>query len=323
MFYPTIEGCGAYVPQKIMTNDELSKTIDTNDEWIRSRTGICQRHIAHADEHCSDLACEAARDALADAGISSDQLDLIIVATTTADQIFPSVATIVQSRLDAHCPAFDIQAVCAGFIYALNMAEQSIRTGQSKHVLVIGAETMSRIIDWKDRRTAVLFGDGAGAVVLSANAQDSIGRKPQRGIIASDLHADGRLKHILQVPAGISTKQHGYICMEGKEVFKHAVDKMSRSILNLLEKSGHTIDDVNHLIPHQANSRILDAVAKRIQISPEKVVTTVDKHANTSAASIPLALHHAVDQNRIQRGDLVVLEALGAGLCWGGAVLRW
>lgn len=322
MFYPTIEGCGAYLPQNIVTNDDLSTRMDTNDEWIRSRTGIHQRHIATQDEHCSDLATEAAKEALADAGITSDKLDMIIVATTTADNIFPSVATLVQSRIGASCPAFDIQAVCAGFIYALHMAEQSIRTGQAKHILVIGAETMSRIIDWNDRRTAVLFGDGAGAIVLSAQEMTS-DTNLARGMIQSKIHADGHLRDILHVPAGISSKNHGYISMEGKEVFKHAVDKMSRSILNLVKDNGFSIDDVDHLIPHQANSRILDAVAKKIKINPEKVITTVNLHANTSAASIPLALHHATSQHRIQKGDLVVLEALGAGLCWGGAILRW
>jgi 3-oxoacyl-[acyl-carrier-protein] synthase-3 len=319
MLNSKIISAGSYLPKKIVTNSDLAQKVDTSDEWIFERTGISQRHIAHKDELTSDLSFEASKNAISKAGIDVLDIDMIILATTTPDLTFPATATIVQAKLGAkNAFAFDIQAVCSGFVYALNIANNFIKTGQVKNALVIGADTLSKIVDWNDRNSCVLFGDGAGAVILSAtNDQNS-------GILSNQLHSDGNLVDILKTSGGIGvSKDSGYIEMSGKEVFKHAVEKMSQCVIKSLEKINLTVDDIDLLVPHQANARILSAVGKKLGLAQEKVIMTVKNHANTSAASIPLALDFALDNNRIAKGDIVVMEALGGGLTWGSIVARW
>lgn len=314
-----ISATGSYLPKKILLNAELAKTVETSDEWIIDRTGIKQRHVVSEGELTSDIAAHAVLKTLEKAGKKAEEIDLIIVATTTPDLTFPATATTVQAKIGAiNAFAFDIQAVCSGFVYALATADNFIKSGQVKNALVIGAETLSRIVNWEDRNTCVLFGDGAGAVLLESTSEENC------GIIASDLHSDGTLNSLLKTTGGPSLNQQtGFIEMSGKEVFKHAVEKMSKSVLSVLEKAGLTSKDIDLLVPHQANARILNAVAARLEIPEEKVVLTVQDHANTSAASIPLALDYANLQGRIKKGDVVVLEALGGGLTWGSVVLRW
>ena len=301
----------------------MEEIVDTTDEWIIERTGIRQRHIAADDELTSDLALKAAQRALKDADLVADDIDLIVLATATPDQTFPSTATRVQAALGmTRGAAFDVQAVCSGFIYALATADNFIRAGQAKHALVIGAETFSRILDWQDRATCVLFGDGAGAVVLSA--APSTGTSADRGIQSSHLHSDGRYNELLYVDGGVSsTKSTGYLRMKGKEVFRHAVVNLASVVREALDFNGLTTGDVDMVIPHQANKRILDATIRKLKIDPSKVAVTVDRHANTSAASIPLALDVMVKENRIAQGDIVVLEAMGGGFTWGSCLIRW
>ena len=319
MLSSKIIATGSYLPQKILTNSDLEKIVETTDAWILERTGIKQRHIAAEGELTSDIATFAAKKALEKSGLKASEIDLIILATTTPDLTFPASATTVQDKLGAkNAFAFDIQAVCSGFIFALAIADNFIKSGQVKNALVIGAETLSRIVDWKDRNTCVLFGDGAGAVLLQATEEGN------RGIIATSLHSDGSLNDLLKTSGGPSSNQKsGFIEMAGKEVFKHAVDKMTKSVLSALNKDGLTIKDVDLLVPHQANLRILNAVATRLELPEEKVILTVQNHANTSAASIPLALDHANQNGKIKKDDVVVLEALGGGLTWGSVVVRW
>lgn len=314
-----ITATGSYLPKKIVTNAELSKTVDTSDAWIVDRTGIKQRHIAAPEELTSDIASKAALSVLSKSSIKPEEIDLIILATTTPDLTFPATATTVQAKIGAtNAFAFDIQAVCSGFVFALATADNFIKSGQVKNALVIGADTLSRIVDWNDRNTCVLFGDGAGAVLLQATTEDNC------GIIASDLHSDGTLNNILKTNGGVALNQKsGFIEMTGKEVFKHAVEKMSKSVISVLEKSCLTVKDIDLLVPHQANARILNAVANRLELDESKVIITVENQANTSAASIPLALDLANSQQKIKKGDLVVLEALGGGLTWGSIALRW
>lgn len=314
-----ISATGSYLPQKIVTNFDLASKVDTSDEWIFERTGISQRHIAADDELTSDLGTKAALKLLEKTNIKAEEIELIILATTTPDLTFPSTATTIQAKIGAkNAFAFDVQAVCSGFVYAITIADNFIKSGQVKNALVIGAETLSRIVDWTDRNTCVLFGDGAGAVLLQATEEKNC------GIISSDLHSDGSLNDILKTSGGTSSSQKsGFIEMAGKEVFKHAVDKMAKSVLSALDKAKLTVSDIDFLVPHQANSRILKSVASRLELSEEKVVLTVQNHANTSAASIPLALDYINSQNKIKKGDLLVLEALGGGLTWGSIVLRW
>jgi len=310
---------GSHLPQKIVTNSDLVKTVETSNEWIIERTGIEQRHIAAEDELTSDLAAAAAKKAIANSGLKAEEIEMIIVATTTPDLTFPATATTVQAKIGAKAAfAFDIQAVCSGFVFAITTADNFIKSGQVKNALVIGADKLSSIVDWQDRNTCVLFGDGAGAVILQATEEEN------RGIIASSLYSDGTLNDILKTSGGPSSNQKsGFIEMAGKEVFKHAVDKMVKSVIATLSKAGLTTKDIDLLIPHQANLRILNAVATRLGLPEEKVIVTVQKHANTSAASIPLALDHANSQKKIKDGDVLVLEALGGGLTWGSVVLKW
>ena len=319
MLKSKIIATGSYLPKKIVTNLELTKTVDTSDEWIFDRTGIRQRHIAADGELTSDIATQAALKALESCGFKAEDLEMIIVATTTPDLTFPATATTVQAKLNAKKAfAFDIQAVCSGFVYAVNVADNFIKSGQVKNALVIGADVLSRIVDWQDRNTCVLFGDGAGAVLLQATEDEN------SGIIASTLHSDGSLNNILKTNGGVSTNQKsGVIEMLGKEVFKHAVDKMVKSVLTTLKKADLKTTDIDLLIPHQANARILTAVADKLELAADKVIMTVEKHANTSAASIPLALDLASREGKIKAGDVLVLEALGGGLTWGSIVLRW
>ncbi len=314
-----ITATGSYLPQKILTNSDLEKTVDTNNAWIIERTGIKQRHIAAENELTSDLATKAAKKTLENSAIKAEEIDLIIVATTTPDLTFPATATTVQAKLGAkNAFAFDMQAVCSGFVFALATADNFIKSGQVKNALVIGAETLSRIVDWKDRNTCVLFGDGAGAVLLQATNEENC------GIIASALHSDGALNDLLKTSGGASSNQKsGFIEMAGKEVFKHAVEKMAKSVLSALDKAKLTVKDIDLLVPHQANLRILNAVATRLELQEEKVIITVPNHANTSAASIPLALDFANSNKKLKKGDVVVLEALGGGLTWGSIVLKW
>lgn len=317
-----IIGCGSYLPSNVVTNDELAKRVDTSDEWIVARTGIRQRHVAAEGETTSDLAVAAATRAMEHAGVTAADIDMIIVATATPDNTFPATATKVQHRLGVVGFAFDVQAVCSGFVYALTTADMYIRNGQAKTALVIGAETFSRILDWEDRRTCVLFGDGAGAVILQA--VEGQGTIKDQGILASRLHSDGSKYELLYVDGGPSSTQTvGYLQMEGKEVFRHAVTNLAGVIREVLADTGLEASDINWLVPHQANRRILDSTAKKFGISEDKVVITVDRHANTSAASIPLALAEAVHDGRIQRGDIVILEAMGGGFTWGAALVRW
>ena len=323
MIRTRIIGCGAFLPDNVVTNDDLAKKVDTSDAWIRERTGIRQRYIAREGQTTSDLALGAARAALADAGIDAGELDFVIVATTTPDQSFPSVGTMVQARLGmAHGAAFDVQAVCSGFIYGLSLADSLIKTGQARTVLLIGAETMSRLLDWSDRATCVLFGDGAGAVVLQAH--DGIGDNSDQGILNTRVYSDGRLHDLLFTDGGVSlTGNAGLLRMQGKEVFKHAVTNISAAIEASAAAAGIPVSELDWFVPHQANQRILDGTARKLGIDPAKVISTVASHGNTSAASVPLALVTAVRDGRIKRGDLVMLEAMGAGFTWGACLLRW
>jgi len=316
-------GCGSYLPKKIVTNKDLAKSVDTSDEWIQERTGIKRRHIAAKGEKTSDLAIHAARAALKDAGLEGKNIDMIILATATPDYTFPATATAVQAALGITKGfAFDIQAVCSGFIYALTIADNFIKLGQVKRALVIGAETFSRILDWQDRATCVLFGDGAGAVILEAHEAKNI-KKP-RGIISSHLHSDGRHHDCLYVDGGPSaTGTVGHLRMAGKEVFKHAVVNLANVVEETLKENNLSPEDIDWVVPHQANKRILDATAKRFHIPAERVIVTVADHANTSAASIPLALDTAVKDGRIQKGDLLLMEAMGGGFTWGAVLMRW
>ena len=323
MIRSVIEGCGAYLPARIVTNDELSRTMDTSDAWIQQRTGIRERRIAAEGEFTSHLAIKAAQRALDNSGAKASDLDLIVLATATPDETFPATATRVQAALGmTRGSAFDVQAVCAGFIYALSVADSMIKSGLASTALVIGAETFSRILDWNDRGTCVLFGDGAGAVLLKAGQGE--GTAQDRGILAHALHSDGRQHDILYVDGGpSSTRTTGLLRMEGKEVFKHAVINMAAVVGEVLDKAGLTAKDIDWLVPHQANKRIIDGTGRKLGLPPERVVVTVDKHANTSAASIPLALETAVGDGRIKRGDLLLLEGIGGGLAWGASLVRW
>jgi len=315
-------GVGHFLPARVVPNSEFESTLDTSDAWIRSRSGIERRHFAGEDETTSDMATVAAERALADAGLSAGDIDAVILATSTADLTFPSAATMVQARLGMESGfAFDVQAVCAGFVYALANANALILSGQARRVLVIGAETFSRIMDWTDRSTCVLFGDGAGALVLEAVEGD--GTTADRGILATDLHSDGRHRDILYVDGGVSTQNTGLLRMQGKEVFRHAVEKLAETAETALHKAGLTAADVDWIVPHQANIRIIQATAKRMGVSMDHVVVTVQDHGNTSAASIPLALSVGKARGQIKKGDLVVTEAIGGGLAWGSVVLRW
>ena len=316
-------GCGSYLPARILSNDELARSVETTDEWIVQRTGIRERHIAAPGEMTSDLAIHAARAALAHAHVDADSIDLIVLGTSTPDQTFPATAVTVQHALGiTKGAAFDLQAVCSGFVYALSVADAMLRCGSHKRALVIGAETFSRILDWNDRTTCVLFGDGAGAVVLEA--QEQPGETSDRGILTTHLRSDGKHKSKLYVDGGPSSTQTvGHLRMEGKEVFKHAVAMITDVIEDAFEATGTTANDIDWFVPHQANKRIIDGSAHKLGISPEKVVITVDRHGNTSAASIPLALADAVADRRIKRGNLILLEAMGGGFTWGSAMLRW
>ncbi|AUC97417.1 3-oxoacyl-ACP synthase [Bradyrhizobium sp. SK17] len=316
-------GCGSYLPERVLTNAELAQRIDTSDDWIVQRTGISERHIAADDEFTSHLAIKAAQAALADAGIDAQSIDLIVLATSTPDNTFPATAVAVQHGLGInHGVAFDLQAVCSGFVFALTTADNFLRAGAHKRALVIGAETFSRILDWNDRGTCVLFGDGAGAVVLEA--QQHSGTTDDPGVLTTHLRSDGRHKSKLFVDGGPgSTKTVGYLRMEGREVFKHAVGMITDVIVDAFNATGFTAEDINWFIPHQANKRIIDASAHKLHIAPQKVVLTVDKHGNTSAASIPLALSVAVRDGRVKKGDLVLFEAMGGGFTWGSALVRW
>jgi 3-oxoacyl-[acyl-carrier-protein] synthase III len=317
--HSVIIGTGSALPTRRVSNAELAETVDTSDEWIVERTGIRFRHIAGPDETTATLAADACRAALGSAGLSAQDIDLIVLATATPDQTFPASATKVQAMLGIDdCVAFDVAAVCSGFLYALQVADAMLRSGAAKRALVIGAETFSRILDWEDRATCVLFGDGAGAVVLEA--QDT----GARGILAVRLHADGRHNELLYVDGGPSTTGTvGKVRMKGREVFRHAVVNLASVMTETLAVAGLSAGDVDWLVPHQANARILDATARKLNLSPDKVVVTVDQHANTSAASVPLALDTAVKDGRIKHGDLIVLEAMGGGFTWGAAVIRF
>ena len=318
-----ILGCGSYLPRRILTNDDLAKMVDTSDEWIVARTGIRERRIAADGELTSDLALAAARAALANAGVAADDLDLIVLATATPDETFPATATRVQAELGMETgAAFDVQAVCTGFIYALAVADNFIKVGDADRALVIGAETFSRILDWTDRGTCVLFGDGAGAVVLGGvQGTDAIS---DRGILHTRLHSDGRGHDLLYVDGGVSsTGTVGHLRMKGPEVFRHAVNNLAGVIGEVLEGTGLGPDDIDWVVPHQANRRIIDGTARKLGIDPGRVVLTVDKHGNTSAASVPLALATAVADGRIRAGDLVLMEAMGGGFTWGACLVRW
>lgn len=318
-----IVGCGSYLPDRVLTNAELAAMVDTSDEWIVSRSGIKQRHIAADGEKTSDLAIMAARDALAKAGMDGADIDLIVLATATPDETFPATAATVQAALGmTGGAAFDIQAVCSGFIYALAIADNFIKAGQAGNVLVIGAETFSRILDWEDRSTCVLFGDGAGAVVLKAGEGE--GSVDDRGILATHLHSDGTKHDLLYVDGGPSSTQTvGHLRMSGREVFRHAVINLSDVVHETLDGLDLSADDLDWIVPHQANKRIIDGTARRLGISKDKVVLTIDRHANTSAASVPLALTVAVADGRIKQGDLVLMEAMGGGFTWGSCLARW
>jgi 3-oxoacyl-[acyl-carrier-protein] synthase-3 len=321
-----IAGCGGYLPERVVTNEELAARLDTSDSWIRQRTGIGERRIAAKGELTSDLALRAARRALERAGMSGSDLDLIVLATATPDETFPSTAVKVQAQLGMkRGAAFDVQAVCSGFIFALAIADNALRLGQARTALVIGAETFSRILDWQDRSTCVLFGDGAGAVVLNAVPNGPSGGGPgNRGVLSTHLHSDGRLHDILYVDGGpSSTGTAGFLRMEGREVFRQAVQRLSEVVDEALAANGLSPSDIDWLVPHQANTRIIDAVGRKLGLSAERTIVTIERHANTSAASIPLALDEAVADGRIRRGPHVLMEALGGGLTWGASVVRW
>jgi 3-oxoacyl-[acyl-carrier-protein] synthase III len=316
-------GCGSYLPSRVLTNAELSRMVDTTDEWITQRTGIRERHIAAEGETTSDMALKAAQAALAAAGLDAQSIDLIVLATSTPDNTFPASAVSVQAGLGiTHGAAFDLQAVCSGFVFGLATADGLLKTGAHKRALVIGSETFSRILDWKDRGTCVLFGDGAGAVVVELQQQP--GTREDRGILSAHLRSDGRHKSKLYVDGGpSSTMTVGHLRMEGRAVFKHAVAMVTDVIEDAFKATGYTADDIDWFVPHQANQRIIDDTAKKLGLAPEKVVITVAKHGNTSAASIPLALATAVADGRIKQGDLVMLEAMGGGFTWGSVLVRW
>ena len=321
--YARIAGTGSYLPEKILTNDDLAQFVDTSDEWIQARTGIRQRHVAAEGETTCDLAYQASLRALEAAGVAASELDLIIVGTTTPDLIFPSTACLLQHRLGAEgCPAFDVNAACSGFVYALTVADKFVRSGAAKNVLVVGAETLTRMLDWNDRTTCVLFGDGAGAVVLKPDTET--------GILSTHLHADGGKKELLWNPVGVSVgfkpeeERAGVrVLMTGNEVFKHAVKALDSVVEETLEANGLDRHAIDWLIPHQANLRIIEATAKRLDMPMERVIVTVDKHGNTSAGSVPLALDMAVRSGKVQRGQLLLLEAFGGGFTWGSALLRY
>lgn len=317
-----VKGVGHYLPERVVPNSEFEKTLDTSDEWIKSRSGIHQRYFAAEGETTSHMATHAGRAALADAGLEADDIDAIVLATSTADLTFPSAATMVQHQLGmTRGFAFDVQAVCAGFIFALANANALILSGQAKRVMVIGAETFSRIMDWEDRGTCVLFGDGAGALILEA--QSGAGTSADRGILATDLNSDGRHRDILYVDGGVSQRSTGYLRMQGKEVFRHAVEKLAKTATTSMERAGITSDDVDWIVPHQANIRIIQGIAKKMGLPMDRVVVTVQDHGNTSAASIPLALSVGKARGQIKEGDVIVSEAIGGGLAWGSVVLRW
>lgn len=317
-----VRGVGHYLPERVVANSEFEKTLETTDEWIKARSGIERRHFAAEGETTSDLAVAAANAALKDAGLSADDMDAIIVATSTADLTFPSVATMVQAGLNMQRGfAYDVQAVCAGFIFALSSANAQILSGQAKRIMVIGAETFSRLMDWSDRSTCVLFGDGAGALILEA--QETSGSKTDRGILSVDLNSDGRHRDILYVDGGVSTHTTGHLRMQGKEVFRHAVEKLAVTAQTAMEQAGITADDIDWVVPHQANLRIIIGTAKKMGIPTDRVVITVQDHGNTSAASIPLALSVAKANGQLKENHLIVTEAIGGGLAWGAVVLRW
>ncbi len=320
--YSRITGTGGYLPDKVLTNADLEKIVDTTDQWIRERTGISKRHVAAEGQFTVDLAEHAARRALEAAGRDAQDVDLIIVATTTPDRVFPSTACLLQKRLDRHgCAAFDIQAVCTGFVYALGIADKFVRTGAARCALVVGAETLTRLLDWNDRSTCVLFGDGAGAVVLEASEEP--------GILSTHLHADGAYEHLLTVPGGVSqgydslTDGHGYVTMKGNEVFKVAVNTLGRIVDETLEANKLEKSDIDWLIPHQANIRIIQATARKLGMSMDHVVVTVDEHGNTSSASVPMALDVAVRDGRIKPGEMLLMEAFGGGFTWGSVLLKF
>ena len=326
-----IIGCGSYLPERVVTNAELSAKLDTTDEWITTRTGIRQRHLAADGELTSDLALKAAERALENANIPASEVDMVVLATTTPDNTFPATATKVQDKLGiVNGAAFDVQAVCSGFIYGMAIADNFIKTSQCKAVVLIGAETFSRILDWEDRSTCVLFGDGAGAVVLRAGEAEpevnvgESGHNRGTGILSTHLHSDGSTNELLYVDGGPSSTQTvGHVRMNGREVFRHAVTNLASIVGEALEANGLASEDIDWLVPHQANKRILDSTAKKLGLAKEKIVITVDRHANTSAASIPLALDEAVRDGRIKKGDLVLMEAMGGGLTWGAGLVRW
>jgi 3-oxoacyl-[acyl-carrier-protein] synthase-3 len=318
-----IRGVGAHLPKRVMTNADLAKIVDTSDEWIVERTGIRERHIAGDDELTSDLGIAAAKQALVRAGLDPVDVDLVICATATPDRTFPATAVKIQHGLGVtKGAAFDVQAVCSGFVYALTIADNFIKAGQFKRAVVIGAETFSRILDWEDRSTCVLFGDGAGAVVLEAQPQH--GTREDRGILATRIRSDGRYEDLLYVDGGPgSTKTVGHLRMNGREVFRHAVQKITGVIEETLVMTGYAADEIDLYVPHQANQRILDGVLKKLGVPADKIVVTLDKHGNTSAASIPLALNHAFEQHRVKEGSLVLMEAMGGGFTWGAVLARW
>ncbi len=323
LYRSVILGSGSFLPEKVVTNEDLARRIDTSDEWIHARTGIRRRHVAANGEMTSDLAVNAARRALDVAGVAADELDLIVLATSTPDSTFPATATRVQAQLGmTGGAAFDVQAVCSGFVYALGVADNFLKVGQAKNALVIGAETFSRILDWDDRSTCVLFGDGAGAVVM--RAEPSNGSAEERGVLSTHLHTDGRLYDLLYVDGGpSSTQTTGYLRMSGPEVYRHAVVKLTEVVVEALDANGLEASDIDWFVPHQANKRIIDGTAKRLGVGDEKIILTIEDHANTSAASIPLALDLGASDGRIQRGDLLLLEAMGGGLSWGSSLVRW
>ena len=318
-----IRGVGAYLPKRIMTNDDISRIVDTDDAWITERTGIKQRHIAAEGELTSDLAIAAAKQALVRAGIDPVDIDLVICATATPDRTFPATAVRIQAGLGiTNGAAFDVQAVCSGFVYAMATADNFLKAGQFKRALVVGAETFSRILDWTDRGTCVLFGDGAGAVVLEAQPQH--GTREDRGILSTRIRSDGRFEELLYVDGGPgSTKTTGHLRMNGREVFRHAVQKIYGVIEETLVATGYAADEIDLYVPHQANQRILDGIAKKLGVGPEKIVITLSKHGNTSAASIPLALNQAFEEHRLKEGSLVLMEAMGGGFTWGAVLARW